>query len=297
MRKQLLVVLLPLLVLSAMVVTASAATDTTNHATLQKVDVVRGDDGVNVELTSRGQVTPTVSTLDSPARVVVSLPNTVAATAKNHLNVDGNGVKGVRIGMDGHTPPTTSVVIDLLNACTYELVPGNGGKVIVRLHAAAGSAKAAKPAAAPHAVITPASMHRTAVVTPALQAQAAISAPAATLPVSAEKPAQAASAKDYVFVEPSYQAKPASQGSEPAMTAPEVRASEAAAKFVDKPEGSLLPAPSAAMQQTSQAPNTTTMQPAVNLAAEQRVQASQVVSTPEPKYTGEPISVNLKDVD
>ncbi|MGH9499105.1 MAG: type IV pilus secretin PilQ [Terriglobales bacterium] len=297
MRKQLLVVLLPLLVLSVMVVTASAATDTTNHATLQKVDVVRGDDGVNVELTSRGQVTPTVSTLDSPARVVVSLPNTVAATAKNHLSVEGNGVKGVRIGMDGHTPPTTSVVIDLLNACTYELVPGNGGKVIVRLHAAAGSAKAAKPAAAPHAVITPASMHRTAVVTPALPAQAAISAPAATRPASAEKPAQAASAKDYVFVEPSYQAKPASQGSEPAMTAPEVRASEAAAKFVDKPEGSLLPTPSAAMQQTSQAPNTTTMQPAVNLAAEQRVQASQIVSTPEPKYTGEPISVNLKDVD
>ena len=158
MRKQLLVVLLPLLVLSAIGETPSA--DTTKHATLQKVDVIRGNDGISVEITSRGQITPTVSTLESPTRVVVSLPNTVAATAQNHLSVDSNGVKGVRIGTDGHTPPTTSVVIDLLNACTYELVPGSDGKVIVKLHAAASSAKTAKPVATPH--IAPASMHRTA---------------------------------------------------------------------------------------------------------------------------------------
>ena len=292
MRKQLLVVLLPLLVLSAIGETPSA--DTTKRATLQKVDVVRGNDGISVEITSRGQITPTVSTLDSPARVVVSLPNTVAATAQNHLSVDSNGVKGVRIGTDGHTPPTTSVVIDLLNACTYELVPGSDGKVIVKLHAAASSAKTAKPAAAPHAVITPASMHRTAVIKPAVQV--AVSAPPATVAALDQKPAEAAPAKDFVFVEPSYQAKPASQGSEVAAVTPSARATEAATKFVDKPEGSLLPAPSAA-QQTSQAPNMTTMQPAVNLAAEQRVQSSQIVSAPEPKYTGEPISVNLKDVD
>ena len=293
MRKQLLVVLLPLLVLSAIGETPSA--DTTKHATLQKVDVVRGNDGISVEITSRGQITPTVSTLESPTRVVVSLPNTVAATTQNHLSVDSNGVKGVRIGTDGHTPPTTSVVIDLLTACTYELAPASDGKVIVKLHAAGSSAKTAKPAATPH--IAPASMHRTALTPAAAPAPVPVSAVPATVPALDQKPAQSASAQDFVFVEPSYQAKPASQGSESAVAAPPARVVEAAAKFVDKPEGSLLPAPSAAMQQTSQAANTTTMQPAVNLAAEQKVQASQVVSAPEPKYTGEPISVNLKDVD
>jgi type IV pilus assembly protein PilQ len=285
MRKQLLVVLLPLLVLSAIGETPSA--DNTKHATLQKVDVVRGNDGINVEITSRGQVTPTVSTLEAPARVVVSLPNTVAATTQNHLSVDSNGVKGVRIGTDGHTPPTTSVVIDLLTANSYELVPGSDGKVIVKLHPAASSAKTAKPVVAPHAVIAPASMHRTALTTPA-----------PTAPELDQKSARpAAAAHEFVFVEPSYQAKPASQGSESAVAAPPAKVVEAAAKFVDKPEGSLLPTPSAAMQQTSQAPNTTTMQPAVNLAAEQKIQSTQIVSAPEPKYTGEPISVNLKDVD
>jgi type IV pilus assembly protein PilQ len=293
MRKQLLVVLLPLLVLSAIGETPSA--DTTKRATLQRVDVIRGNDGISVEITSRGQITPTVSTLESPTRVVVSLPNTVAATAQNHLSVDSNGVKGVRIGTDGRTPPTTSVVIDLLNACSYELLPGSDGKVIVKLHPVASSAKADKPVAAPHAVIAPVSMHRTALTTPAATAPVAVSTPA---PVLVQKPAQpAASAQDFVFVEPTYQAKPASQGSESAVAAQPAKVVEAAAKFVDKPEGSLLPAPSAAMQQTSQAPNTTTMQPAVNLAAEQKIQSTQIVSAPEPKYTGEPISVNLKDVD
>jgi type IV pilus assembly protein PilQ len=294
MRKQLLVVLLPLLVLSAIGETPGAATDTTKHATLQKVDVIRGNDGISVEITSRGQITPTVSTLESPTRVVVSLPNTVAATAQNHLSVDSNGVKGVRIGTDGRMPPTTSVVIDLLNACSYELLPGSDGKVIVKLHPAANSARTAQPAtSAPHAVIAPVSMHRTALTQPAVPTPATVSAPAPE-----QKPApSAASAHDFVFVEPAYQTKPASQGGDAAVTAPPVRVVEAAAKFVDKPEGSLLPAPSAAMQQTSQAPNTTTMQPAVNLAAEQKIQSTQIVSSPEPKYTGEPISVNLKDVD
>ena len=295
MRKQLLVVLLPLLVLSAIGETPSAATDTTKRATLQKVDVIRGNDGISVEITSRGQITPTVSTLESPTRVVVSLPNTVAATAQNHLSVDSNGVKGVRIGTDGRTPPTTSVVIDLLNACSYELLAGSDGKVIVKLHPAASSAKTDKPVAAPHAVIAPVSMHRTALTQSAATTPVAASTPA---PALDQKPApQAASAQDFVFVEPSYQAKPAVQGSESAVAAPPVKVVEAAAKFVDKPEGSLLPPPSAAMQQTSQAANATTMQPAVNLAAEQKIQSTQIVSAPEPKYTGEPISVNLKDVD
>src|SRR5437773_11090601 len=38
-------------------------------------------------------------------------------------------------------------------------------------------------------------------------------------------------------------------------------------------------------------------QPAVNMAAEQKAQSQQTPAITGPKYTGEPISVNLKDVD
>src|SRR5207249_2249597 len=79
-------------------------------------------------------VTPRVSKMSSPARVVVELPETVVATAQNKIPIGSAGVKGVRIGMDGKTPPTTSVVVDLEQACAYELTPGASGKFVLTLH-------------------------------------------------------------------------------------------------------------------------------------------------------------------
>src|SRR5262249_9843686 len=89
------------------------------------------------------------------------------------------------------------------------------------------------------------------------------------------------------MVEPSY--KPASAKAEPA-----VRASNAASKFnADRP-ANVLPTASASME--PQAANAAP-QPAVNLAAEQKAQMANAPALNGPKYTGEPISVNLKDVD
>src|SRR5580658_2917028 len=118
--------------------------------TLQKVNVVRNADDVRIEISSREAVTPKVDKLSSPARVVVELPATVMATAQSKIPVGSAGVKAVRIGMDGKTPPTTSVVVDLEQALAYELTPGPGNTLILTLHTqgvAPGVAKSA-PAAA-----------------------------------------------------------------------------------------------------------------------------------------------------
>ena len=73
-----------------------------------------------------------------------------------------------------------------------------------------------------------------------------------------------------------------------------MRAQEAAARFSDKTAAELLPVSA----HTAQAQNSTNaITPAVNLAAEQKAQAGQQPAAVGPKYTGEPISVNLKDVD
>ena len=300
MRKQLLV-LLPLLVLGLIAAgeTRSTTTDTTGHATLQRVDVMRVSDGINVEITGHGPLTPKVSTLASPARVLVTLANTVAVTSQNHLAVGSDGIKGVRIGMDGQTPPTTSVVIDLLDACTYEVAPASDGKVVLKLHPAPAASPAAKPAVVmPTAAKVPASMHRTALQQTSAPSPLAVnpSTSAAAASSISEKTATP-SPNDFVVLEPTYKAKTADE-TEASVVAPPARAVEAAAKFVEKPEGNLLPTPSAAMQpQASQPASATAMQPAVNLAAEQKQQMTQVSPSTEPKYTGEPISVNLKDVD
>jgi hypothetical protein len=113
---------------------AAAKPDSGQNNTLQRVNIVHNADDVQVEISSREAVTPKVSKLSSPARVVVELPATVMATTQSKIAVGSAGVKGVRIGMDGKTPPTTSVVVDLEQACAYELTPGPGNSFVLTLH-------------------------------------------------------------------------------------------------------------------------------------------------------------------
>ena len=277
MRKQLLSVFLPLLatMLVAAAETQSTGNEASKRVTFQKVDVVRTETGINVEITARGQVTPKLSALDRPDRLVVDLPNTVMASSRSHVIVEGDLVKGIRIGMDAQTPPTTRIVIDLAQSARYELVPGNENKVVLKL-APAVSAKATK-----------APVNAIAAAKPATKPQSV-----ATLAAIEENPTQPV-ATEFTFVEPSYSPKDDSATEKPAAKLePSARAQSAAVKFVDRPE-TVLPEPSASMQ----AGAATAAQPAVNMAAEQKAQMAQQPVTNGPKYTGEPISVNLKDVD
>jgi type IV pilus assembly protein PilQ len=135
---------------------------------------------------------------------------------------------------------------------------------------------------------------------PKVQAVAA-SAPVPVVPATTQKSdAATASTSDYVFVEPSYEAKKTTTADATAADAtvePAVRAEDAAAKFADKTAAELLPVSANAAQASQSTSSSTGVQPAVNLAAEQRAQAGQAPVAVGPKYTGEPISVNLKDVD
>ncbi len=137
---------------------------------LQHVTVVPGADNLQIELTSSETVTPRVSKLSSPARILVELPGTVAETPQNHIQIGNAGVKGVRIGMDGKTPPTTSVVIDLDKACAFELTPGAAGKLVLTLHTQGEVVATAKATAAPVKSSAPA---KTAAVAAKTQVQSA----------------------------------------------------------------------------------------------------------------------------
>ena len=253
--------------------------------------MVRGDDGISVEITARGQVTPKLSTLDSPARLVVDLPNTVMATSQSHVDVGSDGVKGVRVGMDGQKPPTTRVVVDLEKACRYELVPGGDNKFMLKLYTSHGVAKADDEGRAQGA---------------GSEADAGFG-PGRPKPEAAAANAPAAETKTRPRLQASRLLRPLSSSSNlltsrktrplrPAKPTvePSVTRLEAAAKFADKPASELVPMKPSASLQRRERPR----QPAVNLAAEQKsadVADSGRVSGP--KYTGEPISVNLKDVD
>ena len=172
MRKQLLGLILPLLTF----VLIAAAADTpgkggASASALHRLEVAHSHDGWRVEFTAKGVLAPKVTTLDSPARIVVDLPNTVMATGQHQISVGSDGVKSVRIGMSGQVPPTTRVVVDLDAARQSELV-GQDGHFTLKI----SNANVAKK--------TPASV----------QAVAASSAPklvqaSATVPASATTPA------------------------------------------------------------------------------------------------------------
>ena len=287
MRKQQVTMFVSLLV---WVVAAAAQTP----SQLDRVNVVRGTDEIRVEMSSQGTLTPKLSKLDSPARVVVDLPETVMATGQTRIAVGAAGVKGVRIGMDGQTHPTTRIVVDLDKACAYELTPGTAGKLVLTLHAnaAAHAGSEAKTVAASAPV--PAGKPMSPFAPRIMDAQ---SAPKAETTPAKPTAKESAAPTDFVFVEPTYQAKAQATSDVKKAVAgdePTVRAQEAAARFSDKTAAELLPVSA----HTAQAQNSTNaITPAVNLAAEQKAQAGQQPAAVGPKYTGEPISVNLKDVD
>lgn len=273
MRKQTLGTIAALL---AIVLVAQAQTPGAEapRAALEKVSVTRAVAGVEIVMTTRGTVTPRVETMSSPARLVVDLPNTALATSVKTIPVGNDGVTGVRVGRDANS--TTRVVVDMERQCKYELVPDRE-KLTLKIASAevAQTAPVATKAAAPVASKPAAPVTTAALTTPA------------ELKAVTKTPAQ-----DFVMVEPSYA---------PKKVDPPARTVDAASKFVERPEGNLLPAPNAAMQAQASSSSSSaqssapSVEPAVNMAAEQKTHPQQAASGP--KYTGEPISVNLKDVD
>ena len=224
---------------------------------LQRVNVVPGANEIKIEISSRDVITPLVYKMSSPARVVVELPGTVVATAQNKIPVDSAGVKGVRIGMDGKIPPTTSVVVDLEKAIPYEMSSSPSDKLVLTLHPQGEVAKSnpapAKPstsgkpstaAAQPVASKNPApvkpssapapAVTKNAAPAPKVQSAAAQTQPAAPKPAVAAKPAvataPAVAAKPVVAAKPAAAAKTGTPKAETTkIAAPKVAAKDAKA--------------------------------------------------------------------
>jgi type IV pilus secretin PilQ/predicted competence protein len=291
MRKQLLGLLVPL---TAFVLIANAADMTGNglaaSAALQKLEVAHSQDGLRVEFKAKGTLAPKVTTLDSPARIVVDFPNTVMATAQSRITVGSGGVKDVRIGMDGQIPPSTRVVVDLAGTGSdadrqHELTAGPNGSFVLTIHDAVVAHRQSVPAAISATKAAP---------QPALASSAPVPAVASvsSSAQNTDKPSE------FAFVEPKYSVKDDKHVA--ATTAPVVKAEEAASRFADKTAAELVATNNnAAMAQAAEQTGTNgqAIHPAVNLAAEQKTQLEQKPAVAGAKYTGEPISVNLKDVD
>ena len=237
---------------------------------VKHVSVVRGKSGMEIEISASAAVTPKVMKLTAPDRLVVDLPNAVPVGAPRPILVNGPEIKAVRMGRYQTNPPVTRVVVDLTSPQDY-VIANSGNKLSVRLQPV--MAQAEKPA-------EPTAM---AAVQPAPPVPVAVKEPIA--------PPKDMKAQEFVVAEPTPVVKtavaeiPAAQSK----AAADVAAKIVSATADRRPDTILAPPTSATLAQPV----------AVNLAAEQQQQRPAVPQTPGATghYTGEPISVNLKDVD
>ena len=239
--------------------------------TVQRLNVVRSKSGIDVEILANGALQPKAVRLSQPERVVIDLPNAVPLLRQHAIPVNSAEVKAVRMSRYQMEPPVTRVVVDLGTAREYELVPSDR-KLVIRLQSTAAAAPVAATPVTESAKSVP------------IQPAASDAAKSANTPLQAK-------VSDLVVVEPTFHPVPAS-GSTPApkpANPPAIaRAGDAAANLT----------PAAGKSDLALSPISASLQPQMsNLSFQQQASPSGGGGLSRQKYTGEPISVNLKDVD
>ena len=239
------------------------------------ISVARGLDGTNVEIRATGTLTPKTLTLRSPERLVIDLPNAVPESRPHNIPVHAADVNMVRMSQYQTEPPTTRVVLDLKAPQNFELASLDN-KLVVKLR--------------------PLTSHGTRSATSniagAPEASATLTSPSYNQ--TGANSAAKQRAQDFVVLQPQYHEVSREQLEQQEKTASQ-RAS-AAAKILGAAPAVEIPLSAGPTQAAikPQAVQAAMMQAGVGSAVN-AVTATANCNTG--RYTGEPISVNLKDVD
>ncbi len=312
--------------------TSVAARGETAHA-LEKISVESTDERVSVTLLGDGWFSPKDFVLANPPRVVLDLPGVRNEMRQRSIAVRGDLVTRVRVSQFQSSPElVTRVVIDLARPVAHVVVP-NGEQLAVVVGDGVSVADApVAPAPKPEAAAAETEHVAAAPSTTTLAAEAqSHEAPAAAPVEPAVVPAVVAHS-DPVPVAPAFQA-PAVDVAPPVETvaaaapvapapapAPTMHASEPVAEPPARmaetrvapppvPPPAPAPAPAAAPVRSTAKPPATRGEAlfeaaAAALDADQAAQPapgssyrSRTISEAQSQFTGEPISLDLKDAD
>ncbi|MGH9566493.1 MAG: AMIN domain-containing protein, partial [Candidatus Angelobacter sp.] len=127
-----------------------------NHtASVQSVRLVPDEHGATIEIKADQAMTPQITPLDLPHRLVIDLPYAVTSHQGKRLPSRVKQITDVRFGQYTVKPPVVRIVVDLTAAVTYRL-ESTGNQLLVHLltdeHAAPtipSLAKEEQPAAVP----------------------------------------------------------------------------------------------------------------------------------------------------
>ena len=228
---------------------------------IRAVNVIRGRNGLEVEVAASGPITPKVMKLTSPDRIVIDVANSTPTRALRTVAVHEADVKSIRTAKYSANPPSTRIVVDLNSAHEFT-VSTRGNRATIALNAPA--APSAEPTVA------------------------------ATQSAPAPAPAATEAAQSAVVLEPTVTTRPATPADTTPEATPSERAASAASKFTSNQTEVPLTNVNATMK-TQPALTPAVMQLAANQS--QGVSAQGSSGCTGSRFTGEPISVNLKDVD
>ncbi|MBI4460108.1 MAG: type IV pilus secretin PilQ [Acidobacteria bacterium] len=265
----------------------AAAASPSAAISLREVAVLQPESGpgLDVEIIGNGMKEYRTFELRNPNRLVVDIPNAVNRIRQNVLEINTPPLKAIRIAQFSQRPLVSRIVMDLDSKVPFQVVP-QSDRLLVSL---GGSAKAeAKPADLPGA---------------------ALEQTAQTIPVAAPKEQEAVLVASNHPLEglasgilPSPLAAVREQGASP-VTSPALLAKVPEPANLPK----AIPAPAepkigSEASLSLEPPNSAVIPPAPLqpklIAAAMPPPIPQVAAaTPQTQYTGEPISVNLKDVD
>jgi len=290
------------------------------RTTLREVSVVQpeGSSDLEVEIIADSEITYQTFKLRNPDRLVVDLPNTLNRIKQRRLDVNASPLKAIRIGQFRNDPPISRVVMDLDSQVPYQIQDRANGLVIALSSSSSTAASSKKmetaamvaavapvvaPADAPIAAIEPASVTELQLepaIEPAASAEPVLLASNDPIGIVAPEgtpgqPIWAGEAASFKAMAPAAkltevhalpQAKPVIETNKTVFQEMISPAASIAAGIPAKAEPVLHP------ETVAEASSSSTP---VVLMAQQLMPAAS--SAPMQTFTGEPISLNLKDVD
>jgi type IV pilus secretin PilQ/predicted competence protein len=264
-------------VVPAAATSAETKTAGATYEAIQQVHLVQNGDQTEVNISGSGPLNYHATQLHNPERLVLDFSGSHLKTSANHLASNLDPVREIRLAQ--FTPEVSRVVIDLRQPATYNIAK-DGNTVTVSFAPDAASKGAAKPMPSEQSadVMTAKAAMPQAAAAPEQASPKAgeIPAPAAVLPVALTRTSAALAAP----VEEPVQAQEA--------VAATHAASEASLVALNAPIASPATVP---------VPTPAAVPAAPPVAVPAPVPAPAQAPPVAGKYSGEPISVNLKEVD